>query len=65
MIAKSKPFSFPSTPSETRPFCGCGLSRTFPFCDGKHTITKTHVAGKLSSCGAPTQLDPVDAPLQA
>jgi len=65
MITKSTPYSFPPTPSETRPFCGCGLSRTFPFCDGNQMIAKTHVAGKLSSCGATTQPEPADAQLQA
>jgi CDGSH-type Zn-finger protein len=35
----------------TKAFCGCGLSRTFPFCDGSQKIAKTHVAGKLMSCG--------------
>jgi CDGSH-type Zn-finger protein len=65
MITQSKPYAFPPTPSETRPLCGCGLSRTFPFCDGKQMIAKTHRAGELSSCGATTRLDLVDARVQA
>jgi CDGSH-type Zn-finger protein len=65
MNADSKPFRFPPTPSETRPFCACGLSRTFPFCDGNHKIAKTRLAGKLSSCGAAAQRQSRDAPIKA
>lgn len=36
---------------EARPFCGCGLSRTFPFCDSSQMISKTHEPGKLVGCG--------------
>lgn len=35
--------------------CGCGLSRTFPACDGSQVIAKTHKAGMLVRCGAPGQ----------
>lgn len=45
----------------TKAFCGCGLSRTFPFCDGSQKIAKTHMAGKLMSCGPAKQLDPSNA----
>lgn len=41
----------------TKTFCGCGLSRTFPLCDGSQKIAKTHMAGKLMSCGPAKQLD--------
>jgi CDGSH-type Zn-finger protein len=52
--------SQPSKPLPTRveggrPFCGCGLSRTFPFCDSSQMISKTHEPGKLVSCGAGKQ----------
>lgn len=33
--------------------CGCGLSRTFPICDGTQKIAKTNAPGKLYQCGAP------------
>ena len=45
----------------TKSFCGCGLSHTFPFCDGSQKIAKTHVRGQLMSCGPAKQLDPADA----
>lgn len=25
--------------------CGCGISKTFPFCDGSHKICRTEEAG--------------------
>ena len=43
------------SPSEARPMCGCGLSRTFPFCDGTQMISKSNHAGALVSCGAAAQ----------
>ena len=36
---------------EARPFCACGLSRTFPFCDSSQMISKSRELGKLVSCG--------------
>ena len=45
----------------TRSFCGCGLSRTFPLCDGSQKIARTHMAGMLMSCGPVKQADPLDA----
>jgi CDGSH-type Zn-finger protein len=33
--------------SETKYFCGCGLSLTQPFCDGSHKITRAEQPGKL------------------
>ena len=45
----------------TNAFCGCGLSRTFPFCDGSQKIAKTHVAGNLMSCGSAKQTEPSEA----
>ena len=41
---------------ETRPLCGCGLSRTFPFCDSSQMISKTYEPGKLVACGAGKQV---------
>ena len=38
--------------TETRPFCGCGLSKTFPFCDSSQMISRSREPGKLESCGA-------------
>jgi len=35
--------------------CGCGLSSTFPICDGAHAIAKLY-GGALSRCGAPAEL---------
>jgi CDGSH-type Zn-finger protein len=40
--------------------CGCGLSRTFPFCDGSQMISKSHRVGALVSCGAAAHSDPAD-----
>jgi len=45
----------------TKVFCGCGLSRTFPYCDGSQKIAKTHAAEKLMRCGPAKQLDPSHA----
>jgi CDGSH-type Zn-finger protein len=45
----------------TRTFCACGLSLTFPFCDGSQKIAKTHSAEKLMSCGPAKELDPSNA----
>lgn len=50
---------------ESKVICGCGLSRTFPFCDGTQMIARTHLRGKLVSCGAARQPDPSNAELQA
>jgi CDGSH-type Zn-finger protein len=44
----------------TKVLCGCGLSRTFPFCDSSQKIAKTYT-GKLVSCGPAKQLDPSHA----
>jgi CDGSH-type Zn-finger protein len=44
----------------TKVFCACGLSRTFPFCDGSQKIAKTHMPGTLMSCG-PAKLDHSEA----
>ena len=41
--------------NEPKYLCGCGLSRTFPICDGSQAIAKTHKAGMLVRCGAPQQ----------
>ena len=49
---KRRRTNLPPTPSEVRPMCGCGLSRTFPFCDGSQTISKSNRAGTLVKCGA-------------
>ena len=49
------------TRDRTKAFCGCGLSRTFPFCDGSQKIARTHVPGKLMSCGPAKQLEPSEA----
>jgi len=60
--ANRKPFRhLPPSPSETRPFCSCGLSRTFPFCDGTQMIAKTHRLGDLVPCGAPKQPPALEA----
>ena len=37
---------------EARPFCSCGLSGTFPFCDSSQMISRTRDAGKLERCGS-------------
>jgi len=39
-------------------FCCCGLSATFPMCDGSQMIARTHALGKLVSCGAPKPSGP-------
>jgi CDGSH-type Zn-finger protein len=36
---------------ETRAFCGCGLSKTFPFCDSSQKISRSREPAKLVSCG--------------
>ena len=37
--------------NEARPYCGCGLSKTFPFCDSSQMISRSREPGKLVSCG--------------
>jgi CDGSH-type Zn-finger protein len=44
--------------NETKYLCGCGLSRTFPFCDGSQVIAKTQRLGVLVSCGASARSAP-------
>jgi len=41
-----------AAPSETRLPCGCGLSRTFPFCDGTQMIADTNEPKRLVRCGS-------------
>jgi len=41
--------------------CGCGLSTTFPFCDGKHDIASGR-DGKLRRCGESNQNSAGSAP---
>lgn len=45
---------FRPTPDDADPrrFCGCGLSRSFPFCDSSQLISKSHVLGQLVGCGS-------------
>ena len=38
--ARSEPYEV-TVGGETQSICGCGLSGTFPICDGTHKITKT------------------------
>ena len=45
-----------STRVAAPPLCGCGLSRTFPFCDSSQMISKTYEPGKLVSCGPGKQV---------
>jgi hypothetical protein len=40
-------------PNPSKYPCCCGLSATFPTCDGTKTIAKTNAPGKLVQCGAP------------
>ena len=59
---KSTRLPGPTPPATERSFmCGCGLSRTFPLCDGNQLIAKTQHAGALSRCGAGTQAAPATA----
>ena len=44
--ARSEPYEL-TVGSETQSICGCGLSGTFPICDGTHKITKTEELGSL------------------
>lgn len=44
----AQPFAAQADP---RPFCGCGLSRTFPRCDSSQLISKSNQLGKLVHCG--------------
>jgi hypothetical protein len=44
--------------------CGCGLSRTFPMCDGSQMIAKTHQLGRLFRCGGATQPAASEAQLE-
>ena len=53
---KSQPSQPLPTRVEARPFCGCGLSRTFPFCDSSQMISKTYEPGKLVRCGTGKRL---------
>jgi CDGSH-type Zn-finger protein len=46
----------PST--QTKAFCCCGLSRTFPICDGSQKIAKTQRAERLFNCGAVASATP-------
>lgn len=39
--------------NQSKYLCSCGLSGTFPICDGTSTIPKTNAPGKLYQCGAP------------
>jgi hypothetical protein len=38
--------------ADPRPFCACGLSRTFPYCDSSQLISRSREPGKLVSCGS-------------
>ncbi len=44
---RSEPYEI-AAGGETLSICGCGLSGTFPICDGTHKITKTEEPGKLA-----------------
>ena len=55
----------PARVKGTRPFCGCGLSRTFPFCDSSQMISKTHEPGKLVSCGAGKRVGQPQTPAES
>lgn len=48
----------------SKTMCACGLSHTFPFCDGSQAIAKTHVKGNLVNCGPAKQADVAKAELQ-
>jgi hypothetical protein len=38
--------------ADARKLCGCGLSLTFPHCDGSQLISRSRELGKLVSCGS-------------
>ena len=63
--ANSNTFRHAAARDQSKVICGCGLSRTFPFCDGTQMIARTHLRGELVSCGAAKQSDPSNAELQA
>ena len=65
---KSQSSPLPARVEGGRPFCACGLSRTFPYCDSSQMISKSRELGKLESCGAgkpveqsQTEAQPVEA----
>ena len=50
--ANSNTFDNAAPSTRTKAFCCCGLSRTFPICDGSQRIAKTQKAERLFNCGA-------------
>jgi CDGSH-type Zn-finger protein len=50
--ANSNTFANAAPSTRDKAFCCCGLSRTFPICDGSQRIARTQKAEKLFSCGA-------------
>ena len=49
---RHKPAHPQPDPADPRRLCGCGLSPTFPYCDGSQLISRSRDRGKLVSCGA-------------
>lgn len=54
MYANPKRQISPPSPDYAAPRrpCGCGLSHTFPHCDGSQLISKSRDPAKLVSCGS-------------
>ena len=57
-FADRNPFDSAAPSTGTKAFCCCGMSRTFPICDGSQRIAKTQKAQTLFSCGAPASASP-------